>query len=401
MRDLVWATALCALSGCFTDHHADDETEDGSTSTGSAATLPTLEPTASSDTTHSSTASTTGSSSGEVDVTTGDESSTGSGSPWAERRQLRIDAVLLGAVHEDFPLPILLTPDRIDYDLCQSGGEDLRFSLPDLTPLAYEIEAWNAGADSVAWVRIPRIDADNKIVLMDYGNPDAADAQDPAAVWEDRYAAVWHMTPDDSEAPANFTDATGRGHAATLNGATERNIGDGLVGPGVALDGSGVLQILSSADLQDREHLTVEAWVRPTGIGASNGSAIYGGSYELFAQLLPSGRARWHLFRELDDTEIDAIADAPLDAWTFLAGTFSDRFNRARLYYNDEVPLQGPTDDIGPITASTFDLTIGDGFIGVIDEVRIADAEHETAYLHGQYLALTDQLVSFGDPYAP
>ena len=44
------------------------------------------------------------------------------------------------------------------------------------------------------WVKVPSIPASSgaEQIFMYYGNPAAPDGQDPAGVWSNGYAGVWH-----------------------------------------------------------------------------------------------------------------------------------------------------------------------------------------------------------------
>lgn len=137
------------------------------------------------------------------------DSVTGSGGPWAKKRRLTLNHAGLGQL-TDFPLMVSLNSSRIDYSLCQSAGQDLRFFDSDgKTPLSYEIEQWNTSGTSIVWVRVPQIDAGSTgdSIVMVYGNPAASAASNASAVWSTDYVGVYHMK--------NGQDASAKGNHAT------------------------------------------------------------------------------------------------------------------------------------------------------------------------------------------
>ena len=115
---------------------------------------------------------------------------------WNYCRKLSFDDSALSQSLWEFPVPILLNGERIDYGATGAGGADLRFwDRTGKERLPHEIENWNVEGSSVVWVRVPRIDplSQDDAIWMCYGNPDAEDGQAPARVWDDGFLAVWHL----------------------------------------------------------------------------------------------------------------------------------------------------------------------------------------------------------------
>jgi biopolymer transport protein ExbB len=81
-----------------------------------------------------------------------------------------------GASVEQFPLLVRLHGDTFDFSQAAADGADLRFSAADGTPLAHEIESWDATRGAAAvWVRVPRIEGNAVQELrLHWGNPAAA-----------------------------------------------------------------------------------------------------------------------------------------------------------------------------------------------------------------------------------
>src|ERR1700759_3117657 len=81
-----------------------------------------------------------------------------------------------------------------------------------------------------AWVQTPLL-APGTVLYMYYGNPNAASQQNPAAVWDSNYQAVWHLK---SAASADSTTASDSTAFGTNSGAFSGSISaTGKIGGGV------------------------------------------------------------------------------------------------------------------------------------------------------------------------
>ncbi len=162
----------------------------------------------------------------------------------------------------DFPVLVKLTPERFDYAQ-SSTGADLRFYDPDMTPLPYEVERWAPGGSSYIWVRVPQIDSGSvtDYIWLYYDNPQASFGESPQAVWDDGFAAVWHLDEDanGTGSPAIYVDSTANlNHADDEVTATGKQ---GQVGRGQEMTGNDrVLAAVDPSMVSDQE-VTVELWV--------------------------------------------------------------------------------------------------------------------------------------------
>jgi hypothetical protein len=99
---------------------------------------------------------------------------------------------------EGFPLLVRLHKDFFDFSQAKVNGEDVRWSTVEGTPLAYEIEEWDAdkGTASV-WVRLPIIRGNaREEIRLHWGKADATTESSGAAVFNESngYLSVWHMS---------------------------------------------------------------------------------------------------------------------------------------------------------------------------------------------------------------
>jgi len=123
------------------------------------------------------------------------------------------------ATEEGFPLLVRLNKDWFDFSQAKANGDDIRFASDAGTPLAYEIDEWDAAAGTASiWVRIPTIKGNaRQEIKMFWGKADAKGESDGKAVFNNSnsYVSVWHL--DNSN---NFVDSTTRANTARNDRST-------------------------------------------------------------------------------------------------------------------------------------------------------------------------------------
>ncbi|MBE3134363.1 MAG: DUF2341 domain-containing protein, partial [Acidobacteria bacterium] len=107
-------------------------------------------------------------------------------------------ANLPAAASEDgFPLLVRLHKEFFDFSQAKANGEDVRFATSTGTPLAYQVEEWDAAAGTASlWVRVPTIKGNaRQEIKLHWGKPDAASESSGPAVFNESngYLSVWHM----------------------------------------------------------------------------------------------------------------------------------------------------------------------------------------------------------------
>ena len=162
----------------------------------------------------------------------------------------------------DFPVPVRISKAALPgflYSQCAAGGSDIRFIAADGTILPHEIDCWQPGGESLAWVRVdlPAGQATAFTMLWRYAGKDRVPAWSPEQVWR-AYAGVWHMNGDG-------VDSTGNGYTLTAkNVGTESSV----FGPAAAFvraDGSVLSTSASIFDsVSDANKLTVSGWFMRT-----------------------------------------------------------------------------------------------------------------------------------------
>lgn len=288
-------------------------------------------------------------------------------------------ALPAGEEVRDFPLLVRLTGDTFDFAAAQPRGEDIRFTAADGTPLAFEIEAWDAGTAAV-WVRIPRIQGHaRQEIRMLWGNPEAVSESHPAAVFNasNGYLSVWHMT-------SPVQDATGR----LTTGEDRTTEVPGVAGP--------ARQFAEGRGIFGGDHITgypegaaphsSEAWFRPEKAGGTilgwGNEAAQGKS----VMQLP-GPAHVRMDCYFSGGNIEDPRRIPMGEWVHAVHTYEK--GTAQLFVNGVAA--GPQHG-GPDMAlkSPAQLWIGGwhgqySFTGAIDEVRVSSVARSAAWVRLQY----------------
>ncbi|MFO0703134.1 MAG: DUF2341 domain-containing protein [Patescibacteria group bacterium] len=153
---------------------------------------------------------------------------------WGFRRKITFDNSSQNENLTNFVVMVKLDSNRVNYANTQNNGEDIRFTDSDgTTKLSYEIEKWDETGTSIAWVKVPQIDASSStdFIYMYYGNTTAASESDASSVWTD--TARYHMnettTTDANQFKGSGTYETGKfGQAIGVYGNSSGTYGSTL-----------------------------------------------------------------------------------------------------------------------------------------------------------------------------
>lgn len=137
----------------------------------------------------------------------------------------------------NFPILVRLNAGNFAFAEARGQGQDIRFSNPDGSPLAYQIERWDSTrALAEIWVRIGSIAGATagQAYRMHWGNSGAADSSNGPAVFAGQLA-VWHLGGTGSATRPNAVSATDK-PAQPFNYDGDRSR-DGIIGKADELDG--------------------------------------------------------------------------------------------------------------------------------------------------------------------
>jgi hypothetical protein len=332
-------------------------------------------------------------------------------SAWNTRQRITLNNASGAALTNQVVL-ITLEGSTIDYAKTQNAGQDLRFVDSDGTLLNYEIEEWNESGTSRVWVRVPQIDAGSNTdhLWLYYGNAQASDAQNSAAVWLGQ-ELVLHMDGTVADSSANALGVVSNSTTATSGISSGARSFDGV---------NGSVKVNSSSQVDDLflGGGTISAWINPTGWGENGYGRIADKASSTFAGgLLGNG---WALqvasdgsliFEQGYTVRIGQWKTAPgaidLNEWQHVTTTF-DSLNSGtppRFYVNGVA--FGTTTVRYPVGLLLLDsaeqLTIGNHavsdirtFNGRIDEFRASSSTLSAAQVLADYRSMAGTLTSIG-----
>ena len=314
---------------------------------------------------------------------------------WLKRIPLTINPGQVPSVQNDFPILI----NGIFPDLIGHSSNELRFAGIDTVQLEYHIEEFDTlTGELTGWVKKPTI-SDGDIVYIYYDNVLAVDEQNPNAVYDGNYKAVYNLnetTNTQKDSTVNAND----GNIAVVNNV------DGKIDGALELDGIVDRVIIpNSTSFNFTNALTLSIWFKPnillTGVDAGLLSKWDNAFESWFVELGRTG----------DDARVELAGTTPAD-WnvalpTFLAGVdylFDLTYDgiTKKIYINGDLAASIPT--TGNIDITSLPVNIGQAmatggifhfFPGVVDETRLSNIARSADYIKTRHNNENDNDVFF------
>ncbi len=318
----------------------------------------------------------------------------------------------------DFPLLVNITNNNLR-SVANGGrvesdqGYDIVFKTSGCGVLDHEIEKYDPTTGQlIAWVKIPTLYASSDTEIYMYYGDSSVDCptENPTAVWDANYQAVYHLKEDPSGTAPQIYDSTANDHDGTSNGGmTSGDQVAGQVGGGIDFDSTDDYIDVGNFMSSGVSQVTLEAWVYKTDaddvrvVSKSDGTTATGTQHKMTLRFngaaSPYVSARLNTVNNVgvDLRSADQIAQ---DTWTHVAWTYD---GSAVQFYIDGASSAcqlGPNGGVGSsctptgdIIASTRDIVIGNNddipnsrfFGGIIDEVRISDIARSANWIATQY----------------
>jgi hypothetical protein len=346
---------------------------------------------------------------------------------WAHRRQLTFDNSGISSNLTEFQVRVILNDSRIDYGETQDNGEDLRFVDADGTELAYEIESWNKGGTSTVWVKVPQINATGTdFIWMYYGNQNAVDSQNSAAVWSNDYSGVYHFGNPVSGA-GTILDSSSGNHDGSNIGTTP--FWSGLSNAQYFNSSENdAINIGSNRDfINGVSGWTLSAWINPT--AATINDPLLGSNQHTFVAVsvndsgptsvsrasLGNNGSRIQIITRLGDGSFSETYSSSIGTlstgWQWVVATVDYDGKGYAIYLNGSLVASGSAFFLNNQSSSTTNSTSaaigsqddlsGDFFGGGMDEVRIESINRDQNWIASQYRSMNGSLISFGSEQSP
>ncbi|WP_395145035.1 DUF2341 domain-containing protein [Armatimonas sp.] len=282
----------------------------------------------------------------------------------------------------DFPVLVRLRRETFPFAQAQPHGEDLRVTDSSGTPLAYQIEQWDAQAGTASlWVRVPKITGNARQELrLHWGDPAAKSASSGPAVFNasNGYLTVWHMDE-------TLTDATGM-LTATNKGTT---VAPGSIGAArrfATEQGIAGGEKLTHFPTGSQPHSS-QAWFRAE---RPNVRVLGWGNEERQGKVTMQFRSPPHISMDcyFSDANVAGKSKLPMGEWQHVMHTYEK--GNARVYVN------GVLDGTAQSSAAPLNVQnparfwIGGwynnyDFVGEIDEVRISSVARSADWVKLEY----------------
>jgi hypothetical protein len=285
----------------------------------------------------------------------------------------------VSASEDGFPLLVRLHKDFFNFNQAKPQGEDVRFSTSTGTPLAYQVEQWDAANGTAGiWVRLPTIKGNaRQEIRVHWGEADAASESSGAAVFNESngYLSVWHMNgPVKDEVGTLDSKDVGTTATAGMVGQARHFAGEQGIfcGEKIANYPSGAGSHSSEAWFRaEKPNATILGWGNE---GGGRGSKVR-----------MQFRSPPHVHVDSDFSDVKGESELPMSEWTHVMHTYSN--GEGKIYINGR--LDGSATPMLNIK-SPARMWIGGwyhyyDFIGDIDEVRISKVARSTDWVRLQY----------------
>lgn len=295
---------------------------------------------------------------------------------WSRRERRTIDNTATGITRdvEDFPLWIPL-PDSVT---SRDDVSDLRVRDEDDSARPIELVPASASRSGGLWARMRRIDGSSSEHHLDayWGNDEAPSWSDPASVFDSAvgWRAVWHMDRDGSCAVRGCAPLTGAAGFDT-----------GTTGGSRRFDGAQTLAAADSGSLEPSD-LSVSVWVFVQSIAGTEARLVWkdsDGQSSLptwgFLLRRASGALQVGFRMRGGPSDSGVFAAMPTGRWVQIAATVDRARGKAELLVDGVSAGTFPVDASAP-DARRGDLRIGEGFVGLLDELRVERVARASAW---------------------
>ena len=286
------------------------------------------------------------------------------------------------ASEDGFPLLVRLHKDFFNFSQAKAQGEDIRFSTSTDTPLAYQVEEWDAANGTASiWLRIPNIKGNaRQEIKMYWGKADAASESGGAAVFNESngFLSVWHMNdPVKDEVGTLESKDTGTTPSSGMIGKSRHfDVGKGIhCGESITSYPSG-----------SSPHSS-EAWFRAE---KPNATILGWGNEQAQGKVIMQFVSPPHINMDCYFSGANAASGSPLpmSQWIHAVHTFKN--GDSRIYVNGV--LAGSSTSTGAPLAIKSPARMYMGgwynnyrFVGDIDEVRISRVTRSADWVRLQY----------------
>lgn len=297
----------------------------------------------------------------------------------------------------NFPVAVRISPSTIEgfsYDQCK-GQDDISFSDANGMTLPYEIESWNTGGESLAWVSIPEVTTNTPTTFTMNWKHSVEPQLNSTSVWINAdYKGVWHMNEYDAS-ELKQSDSTGNGFTVNYKASSRASgIADSsLVGKTfyrkfdkITAEVCATTPNLSSAMKMNWDGCVLSGWAYYATYGASGQKNFF------WVNTSSTGSYYWgittqsYVLRSKFGTksgETLGTGLSPEKGWFHWAIRIKNK--TLRQYFLNGVLVQEKTMDAKYATLSTTSEWTCGGVTGYIGEVRYQNVAASDDWIKAEY----------------
>lgn len=282
---------------------------------------------------------------------------------WESQKKIKVETTGVSAIN-DYAVIVRLHSGNFDFLGANMDGSDLRFiAADDKTELKYHIEKYDATNElAVIWVKLPKIDqADKDAYFWLYsGNENATATSDAKQTWDANTVAVFNFAEKSLFQDSSATGLLASGEITLQKAALLGEAAVFTAKPFVISASPAVKRLAGAA-------YTWSAWVKPQSLPQQAG--LYN---QADAVVLKIDDLKLTL--SVGGTNVSGGEIKPA-TWQHVAFTLDG--DKASIYINGVSVAAG---DVPPVDAES-DIKIGDGYVGEMDEVEIANVARSADWL--------------------
>lgn len=305
---------------------------------------------------------------------------------WPYRMAIGIDTSPTGASVQsslsEVPVLVRLHSGNFqDFFLVKENLNDLRFvAMDDKTPLKHHVEYFDLINQMLfVWVKVPTVagSLNTEKIWMYYGNQDAVSGEDAAGTFDANQSLVFHF----DAAETAVVDQTAYGNQVLSNTASMNPAAFIASGATFAGEQGIAIQDSPSLRLMPETGFTFSAWIKPEGTQLNN-YLLYrkSGATELVVGI--DGNILYSQFKEGGSVfETPRSIMLAEDTWQHIAVVLKQQ--EMSIFLNGNAVMTVPLTlvEMGGNVYLGSDDTGGHGFVGEMDEIRLAKMARSPEWL--------------------
>ena len=303
-------------------------------------------------------------------------------------------------VYTNFQVLVRLSETRqsgFHYADCGEKGADIRFTLPDGSLLAHEVDTWNTSGESLVWVNISNLTAATKFRM--YWKPRQGvelPVVNPVSTWP-KYAGVWHFN---DTYPTNAADSSPNHYDAIATNATATTQIDGPVGKtfhhaSKTFFGIGIAPSLLGG-IAHRQNFTISGWMKADSSDCGYARLAYKGGYNIPGWGVNMQNSDKQItFRSSNSTSLFSPNCSSITSWQHFTCVYT--FGGKVILYENGTLKGSASNKVWADESPGIELTLYADLVGSGDELRIRNGATSAEHAQADYKTQTDDgFLSYG-----